>query len=333
MSPTKKTSKLSKPAIVFLDEGTVDLGDLDMTTITKQGDYRAHRNTSINDIMARSAEADIIITNKCVFGKKELSKLPKLKLICAAATGVNNIDLETAKQHNVAVTNVAGYSTTTVAEHTLMFILAFSHRLINHHSSATSGQWSRSPFFTMLDYPYSDLSGKTLGIIGFGNIGKQVAKLAKAFGMKLLIARLPDSRYPATPKRIPLQEVFSQSDFLTLHCHLSEKTKHLIHRATLNTMKRQACLINLARGPIVREEDVAEALLQGKLAGYATDVMSQEPPPAHNPFFRKELKGKVLVTPHVAWASYESRQHLANEIGKNIAAFKKGQSRNRVDLL
>ena len=299
MAASKKSAKLNKPSIVCLDEATLDFGDLDITPISRQGDYRAHKNTSQNDIISRSRDADIVITNKCLLGEKELSKLPNLKLICVAATGVNNINLEAAKNQEIAVTNVAGYATTTVAEHAMMFILAFSHRLSEHHTGSVKGHWSRSPFFALFDHPYEDLKGKTLGIIGYGNIGKQLAKLAKAFGMKVLAARLPDTRYPATPKRLPLPQFLSQSDFVSLHCVLSDKTRHLIHRTSLNAMKRGTYLINLARGPVVREEDVAEALLQGKIAGYATDVMSVEPPPLHNPFFRKELRTKRKTGSHV----------------------------------
>jgi len=323
-------NKIKKPIIVCLDEATLDLGDVDMSPISRQGEYHPYKNSSPSDILPRCREADIIITNKCVLGEKELTKLPQLKLICVAATGVNNIHLEAAKNQEITVTNVAGYATATVAEHAMMFILAFSHRLMEHNDHAVNGHWSLSPFFASFDFPYSDLKGKNLGIIGYGNIGQQVAKLAKAFGMNILVARLSDTRYPAIPKRLPLSQVLAQSDFVTLHCILSDKTRHLIHRTTLNTMKRGAYLINLARGHVIREEDVAEALLQGKIAGYATDVLSVEPPPQHSPFFRRELHDKVMITPHIAWASRESRERLVHEIAKNIALFKKGQTRNRI---
>lgn len=315
--------------IVFLDASTVDLGDVDVTPLKKTGSYRSYPDSSALQIVPKARGADVVVTNKCVLGRKEIELLKGLKLICVAATGVNNIDLEAARRRGVVVTNVAGYSTTTVAEHAVLFLLALSHRLMEHHESALS-RWSGSGRFALLDHAFSDLKGKTLGILGYGHIGRRVARVAQALGMKIQIARLPGRRYTKKQKRLSLEQVLATSDFVTLHCPLNPSTRHLINRETLRRMKPTACLLNLARGPIVNEKDLAQALLGGRLAGYATDVLGREPPPKNHPLLQRRLRKKVIMTPHVAWASRESRQRLIDEIASNIRAFQKGGRRNRV---
>ncbi len=317
--------------IVFLDAGTVDLGDVDVSSLRRLGSYRAFADTLPSRIVSRARGADIVVTNKCVLGAREINALPRLALIAVAATGVNNVDLVAARRRRVAVTNVAGYSTTTVAEHALLFLLSFSHRLREHHEAALS-HWSRSGKFALLDHPYADLFGKTLGVVGYGAIGRRVARLAGAFGMKVMIAKLPGRRYPSAPKRFALRDVLRTADFVTLHCPLTEATRHLINKATLRRMKPGAFLLNLSRGAVVSEKDVAAALalVGGRLAGYATDVLSREPPPENHPLFARRIRDKVLMTPHVAWASRESRQRLVDEIARNIRAFQNGRRRNRI---
>lgn len=319
-----------KHSIVFLDSGTIDLGDIDLSLLEKQGRLVLHRDTPPGKVVPRLTRADVVITNKCLLTSSILRKLPNLKLVCIAATGVNNIDVAAAREREIAVTNVAGYSTVTVAEQTLLFLLALSHRLIEHHNASVSGIWSRSPHFALLGFPFADLDEKVLGIVGYGKIGRQVARLARAFRMKILIGKIPGRRYGGGLRRASLQVLLQKSDFVSLHCPLSESTRHLINRRTLRLMKREAYLLNLARGPIVDEQAVASALKTGSLRGYATDVMEQEPPPRNHPFFQKSLRHKVLLSPHIAWASRESRQILINEIGQNIASFLSGKKRNRI---
>lgn len=316
--------------IVFLDAATVDLGDVDLEPLKRCGSYRDYPHTHPFQILGRCRQANIVVTNKVEFGAAEIKQLPALKLICVAATGVNNIDIKTAHRLGLAVTNVAGYSTQTVAEHALMLILAFGHRLPEHHNASLEGAWSHSSNFTLLNYPFADLEGKTLGIVGYGNIGKRVAHLAQAFGMKPLIAKMPGRRYSSSPARVPLKKLLSSSDFVSLHCPLTQETKYLINKSNLPLMKKSAYLLNLARGPIVKESDVANALKEGVIAGYGTDVLEQEPPPSSHPFFKKAIKDKVLITPHIAWASRESRQRLVGELAKNIHVFQDGKKRNRV---
>lgn len=319
--------------IVFLDPATVDLGDVELKALRRLGNYHALKRCPRSRIPTGVRDAEILITNKVRLDRENLSRFKKLKLICVAATGFNNIDLEAAREMGVAVTNVAGYSTDTVVAHTFMLLLAFAHRLGDHHRAVLAGEWSRSAYFTLLDYPFEDVAGKTLGLIGYGAIGKKVARIAKAFQMQVLVARLPGRRYPQGkgPKRVPLSTLLKKSDFVSLHCALSPATEGLIDAAALKRMKSSAYLLNLARGPVVVETDVVRALESGWIAGYGADVTAQEPLPKSHPFLRKSLAKKLWLTPHVAWASRESRQRLIDEIAKNIAAFQKGKRRNRLD--
>jgi len=320
----------SKLNIVFLDAATVDYGDVDLTPIKKLGRFTHYNNTKPSHVISRAKTADVIITNKVKIDKSNIKSLKKLKLICVAATGFNIIDVELANTKNVPVTNSVGYSTRSVVEHSLMFLLALSHRLVENNRAVIEKKWSRSPNFNLTDFPYSNLEGKTLGLIGYGTIGKEVAKLAKILGMTVLIAKIPGRKYKHSPKREPLNTVLKKSDFVNLHCPLTNLTENLIQEKNIKLMKKTAYLINLARGPIVKESAIVKALQKNQLAGYATDVMNQEPPPKNHPFFQKSLKDKIFFTPHIAWASRESRQNMINDIALTIKAFKSGNLRNIV---
>ncbi len=322
--------KSRQPSICFLDAATVDLGDINLDSLKRAGRYRGFYSGSREAVLQKSGSAQILISNKFYLGKAEFQRHPELRLICIAATGTNNVDLQAAARRGIAVCNVAGYSTPTVVEHTWMFLLALGHRLLEHHRSVEQGDWSRSPSFALLDFPYCDLEGKTLGILGYGTIGKRVGRIARVFGMKVLAARLPGRGYPKSDRRPNLRTVLRRSDFVSLHCRLSPQTEQLINRNTLGWMKRGACLLNLSRGPVVDEAAVARALKSGSLAGYAADVLSREPPPKNHPLFAAAPRDKVLFTPHIAWASRESRQRLIDDIAKNIASFQRGKRRNRL---
>ncbi len=318
--------------IAFLDEATVNCGDVDMSSLQAYGEYRAFDNTPVAQLpLTYRKRVEVIITNKHLMQAKEMELLPQLKLICVSATGVNNIELPAANQRGIAVANVPHYSTRCVAEHALMMILACGHRLLEHHHASVSGEWSRSPTYNILHYPFQELFGKTLGIIGYGQIGRRVAQLARSFGMQIRIARLPQTEYPKTPIRYPLPQLLRSSDFVAIHCALSEKTHHLIDAERLRLMKPTAHLINLARGAVVDELAVAHALQSQTLAGYATDVLQQEPPPLTHPLLTPNMRIKVLLSPHIAWAGQETRQRLIDELAKNIQAFIKGKKRNRVE--
>lgn len=320
----------NKTRIVFLDAATVDCGDVNTTRIARLGDYQAFANSSRDEIIQRAKNAEIIITNKCVMADV-IQSLPNLKLVCAAATGTNHIDVNVAKNRGVAVCNVRDYSTITVAEHALLFLLALSHRLHEHNQSAWEGGWATSPFFADLRFPFSDLHGKTLGIVGYGKIGRRVARLARGFGMKVLVAKIPGRKYPAKEKRISLVALCKKADFISLHTALADNTREIVNEELLRHVLPHACIINLARGGLVNEHDLAAALNNNQLAGYASDVLVHEPPRQGSLLMDTSLRQKVMITPHIAWASRESRQKLLDEIAANIEAFLKGKKRNRVD--
>ncbi len=322
---------MKKPLnIVFLDASTLNYGNVNTGPLKKLGNLISYDQTTPSQLKSRIKNADIIITNKVVLNESNLDLSPNLKLICLAATGYNNVDVEAAKKRGIAVVNAVGYCTDAVAEHALMFLLGLSRRFVEHHEAVMNKEWSRSRIFNVTDYPFSNLGNTTLGIVGYGAIGKKLTKLAKGLGMRVLVSKIPGKKYKDKTKRHALKTVIMKSDFLSLHCPLSPLTLHLINHDTLALMKPSAYLLNLARGPIVDETAVAIALLDNKIKGYATDVMEHEPPSKDHPFLDRKLRGKVFITPHVAWASVESRQNLINEIGINIQAFLKGKKRNRV---
>ena len=319
------------PKIIFLDAATVDFGDIKWRSLEALGQFIRFDKTESDKLASRCAAADIIITNKVLMRDYEVLKNSRLKLICASATGYNHIDVKAAKTMGMGVCNVPGYSTQTVAEHTLMFLLNLAHRFTEHMEASLKGAWSRSSHFTVLDFPFAELSGKTLGIIGYGTIGKAVAKLATAFGMQILVAQIPGRKSKGNFQRHTLKTVLQKSDFVTMHCALSETTKALINDERLSFMKKSAYLLNVARGGIVDESAIIKHLNQNKLAGYATDVLSQEPPAKTHPMLAASLRHKVLVTPHIAWGSLEARQKLVDEMALNIKAFLQGKKRNRVE--
>ena len=313
---------------VILDAATIDCGDVDMSLFNQAPyEWHIHPATRHEETSERLRGAEVVISNKVVLNRAVLTQADRLKLICVAATGTNNVDLEAARELGVAVTNVAGYSTPSVVQWVFTHILALSCRFPEHHQAVCQGDWQRSPRFALLDYPFRELAGKTLGIVGYGVLGQAVARVAEAFGMRLLIAQRPGGE-PRTG-RVPLDELLSQVDVLSLHCPLAENTRNLIGWDELAAMKRDALLINTARGGIVDEAALAEALAQGTIGGAGVDVLSCEPPSANNPLLERPLPNLIL-SPHVAWASRESRQRLAQELVANIQAFVSGDRRNRL---
>lgn len=312
--------------MVFLDAGTVDYGDVSLGEIGKLGNLKTYFTTSPAQVVSRARNAEVVIVNKCVLSADLINALPKLRCIAVAATGVNNVDLEAAKKRGIAVVNVAGYSTESVAQCTLSFLLALAGKLFEHNQASHSGKWSRSPFFVLPDFPYRNVSGKVLGIVGYGNIGKRVAEMAQVFGMKIMPARIP-GRSGSGGKRYSLEETAKKADFLTIHAPLSPLTKNLIDEGILRKMKKTAYIINMARGGIVDEKALKAALQKGRIAGAALDVLAQEPPAAKHPLLGVK---NLLLTPHVAWASVESRENLIREIALNLKMFISGKKRNRV---
>lgn len=318
-----------KSSIVLLDAGTLDYKDLSLDFFASLGSFKKYSRTSTAQIYNRVKSASHVITNKCVLDKNLLSRLDGLKAIHVAATGVNNIDLEAAAAKGIAVTNVAGYSTETVVQFTIGFILALAHNLVPYANAVRQGKWSGSPFFMWPGYPVVEVAGKTLCILGYGTIGRRVAQAAEALGMKVLVCKVPGRRYSKTESsgRISLAEGLRKADFFSVHTPLSALTKGLIDAKCIRTMKPGAFLINMARGGIIVEQDLVQALKQGIIAGAAADVAAVEPPSKTNPLLKAP---RMLLTPHMAWASLESRQRLVREVFENIKSFEKGKNRNRV---
>ncbi|MCX8124665.1 MAG: D-2-hydroxyacid dehydrogenase [Spirochaetes bacterium] len=316
-------------SIVFLDASTVDFGDIDFTPIASLGNFITYSVTGPHETIQRSRDADIIITNKVVFYADEIAQLNRTKLIAVAATGYNTIDIKAAKNKNIAVANVPGYSREAVAQLTLCFILALATNLVKYNTATHDGSWSRSPIFTMGNWPTMCINDKVLGIMGFGDIGKRVAQLGEAFGMKVIALKRDNVSYSDTSvQRYALEEFCKMADFISIHMPLNDSTHHLINKDFLTKMKPTAYLINMARGPIVDTGALAWALHNNVIAGAALDVLEKEPPDSNDPILSAP---NCIITPHIGWASRETRQALINEIAENIKAFLHGKKRNIVN--
>ena len=315
--------------IVFLDAGTVDYGDLPLSLFEKLGDFKAYPQSTPAQIKPRLKAVSIAIANKCRFDRRLIGGLSSLRLLNIAATGVNNVDLEAARAKGLAVTNVKGYSTETVVQFTFSFLLALAGNLVKYNAAAHDGSWSRSRFFTYGKYPIQEVAGKKLGIVGYGAIGRRVAQVARALGMKVLVAAIPGKKYTAAEKktRVPFDRMIRESDFVTIHAPLTDLTRGLIHKGVLNKMKKGTCLLNMARGGIVDEPALRKALESGRLAGAASDVLTEEPPSPGHVLLKAP---NLILTPHIAWASREARARLVREIAANIRAFQAGRVLNRV---
>ncbi len=305
--------------IVFLEAMT--LGDVDLSPLKELGELTVYQTNTESQTIERIKDADVIIVNKTPIGKKELSAAPKLKLICVAATGYNNIDIPATFKHNVVATNVKGYSTESVAQHVFAHLLSVVNSVIPFQKDIRSGKWQQSPIFTMLTHPIEELNGKTLGIIGYGAIGRRVAELARVFGMKVLVAKRPGVEYN-DDFRVSMETVITQSDVLTIHTPLTAETRDLITMRELKIMKPTAILINVARGGIVNEMDLYHALKQKIISFAIVDVLGKEPPRQGHPFFELD---NILLTPHIAWTSRQAREKLLDGIVNNIRLFMEGR--------
>jgi glycerate dehydrogenase len=314
---------------VILDLASIDRDDLDLSALQRVcPQWRTHPKTAPNETAERIGDARIAVSNKVVLDRAVMAACPQLKLICIAATGTNNVDLAAARELGIAVCNVVGYATPAVVQHVFALILDLTTRLTDYRRAVARGDWQRSELFCLLDYPIRELTGRRLGIVGYGELGRAVGKVADAFGMEVVIAQRPggDER----PGRLPLNELLPMVDILSLHCPLTEDTRDLIGAEELALMKSDALLINTARGGIVDEPALAAALRRGMIGGAGVDVLSTEPPREGNVLLAGDIPN-LIVTPHVAWASRESRQRLLNEVELNIRAFLDGEARNRVE--
>ncbi|MCY1284927.1 Glycerate dehydrogenase [compost metagenome] len=307
---------------VFLDHASLDLGDLDLAPLRQAFDELVlHDASAPEQIAERLRGAQVAISNKAALDAATFAACPELKLVLLSATGTNNVDLGAARAHGVTVCNCQGYGTPSVAQHTLALLLALATRLPDYQAAVRAGRWQQASQFCLLDFPIVELQDKTLGLLGHGELGGAVARLAEAFGMRVLLGQLPGR--PPRADRLPLAELLPQVDALTLHCPLNEQTRNLIAAAELRLMKPGAFLINTARGGLVDEQALADALRSGHLGGAASDVLSEEPPRNGNPLLAADIP-RLIVTPHNAWGSREARQRIVGQLSENARAFLAG---------
>ncbi|MCR4509120.1 2-hydroxyacid dehydrogenase [Pseudomonas sp. 32.2.56] len=307
---------------VFLDHSSLDLGDLDLSSLSSCfADLQLYPHSTQAQTIERLQGVQVAISNKVPLNAEVLAACPELKLVLVAATGTNPIDLTAARAHGISVCNCQGYGTPSVAQHTLMLLLALATRLPDYQQDIRTGRWQQAQQFCLLDHPIIELHGKTLGLLGHGELGGAVARLAEAFGMRVLLGQLPGR--PARTDRLPLDELLPQVDALTLHCPLNNDTLNMIGARELNLMKPTAFLINTARGGLINEQALADALRAGHLGGAATDVLTQEPPKDGNVLLAADIP-RLIITPHSAWGSREARQRIVGQLSENALAFFNG---------
>ena len=323
--------------IVILDGYTSNPGDLSWDGIARLGNLAVFDHTPDDLIIERARDAEIVISNKTALGLAEIDRLPVLRYIGLLSTGYNVVDLDAAKRRGIAVTNIPAYSTPSVAQHVFALLLELCNHTGTHSVSVHAGEWTNSRDFCYWKHPLDELAGKTIGIVGFGNTGRETAKIAKAFGMNVITCGRPGAPakndsgdvYPDAhtdlPPRFTFEKVLSLSDVVSLHCPLYAETAELINHKTIALMKHGAFLINTSRGGVLNEHDVAKALLEGRLGGAGIDVLSTEPPRSDNPLLSAP---NCIITPHIAWATRESRSRLIRTLEENLAAFLAGKPKN-----
>ncbi len=315
--------------IVFLDADTVGKVS-NINRFNELGEFTVYPHTTPEEVLHRVEDYQVIITNKVKIDQKTMEKAKELQLICVSATGTNNVDLEYAKEKGIVVKNVEDYSTHSVAQHTFALLLMILNQVRYYDMYVKTGVYSRQELFTHIYHPIWEIRGKRLGIIGLGNIGRQVAIIAESFGAEIVYYSSSGKTRHDRYQQLGLEELLATSDFVSIHAPLNDKTHHLIRYQDLCQMKDTAILINTGRGGIVEEEDLARALDEEKIKGAGIDVFIQEPIPLNHPFMRMDKKEKIIITPHVAWASVESRTLLMDRVYQNIATFmQENQQRQR----
>ena len=314
--------------IVVLDGFTLNPGDLSWNELKSLGECEIHDRTPHAEVAKRAADAAIVLTNKTVLNREQIFALPKLKYIGVLATGYNIVDVAAARDRNIPVTNVPTYGTKSVAQHTLALLLELTQHAGHHAQTVRDGRWTKSLDYCYWDYPLIELDALTMGIVGFGRIGKAVAELARAFGMNVLATSSTLKQSPTGIQAVELEPLLRRSDVVSLHCPLTAQTRNLVNKATLALLKPTAFLLNTSRGPLIDEQALAEALNSGQIAGAAVDVLSVEPPPADNPLLSAK---NCIVTPHIAWATRAARARLMQIAVANIRAFLNGRPENAVN--
>lgn len=306
--------------------------DIDVSCFEKFGEVKYYPNTVAENTAERVKDADIIMANKAPLNETTLKNAPNVKLICLLATGFDNVDLAYCKSRGIKVTNVVNYCTSTVAQHTLLLALALSEKLAFYDDYVKSGTYSAQDRFSNFDRAFYDLEGKTWGIVGMGSIGRRVAALAQAFGCRVIFYSASGKSTCTDYERVEFETLLREADILSLHCPLSDRTRGLINKEAFSRMKDSAILVNVARGPVVDTQALYEALVTNQIAGAGLDVLEREPMAKDNPLAQIKDSTKLIITPHMAWASVESRTHLVEEVVKNIEAFLAGENRNVVNL-
>ena len=314
--------------IVILDGYTANPGDLSWGSLKELGEVTVYERTRREEIAGRAADADIVLTNKVVIDREMMALLPRLKYIGVLATGYNVVDIEAAREREIIVTNVPAYSTESVAQTVFAHLLTVTNRAEHYAQQNRQGRWAENRDFCYWDTELTELAGKTMGIVGLGHIGRRVAEIALAFGMQVkAMTSKKAEELPAGIQKAELQSLLASSDVVSLHCPLTEGTRHLIHRETLRLMKPSAILINTGRGPLVDDEALAEALNEGRLRAYCADVVTEEPPKADHPLLHAP---NAFITPHIAWATVEARKRLLQTAIGNVEAFVNGHPVNVV---
>lgn len=310
--------------IVILERNSVG-PDISVDILNELGEVTAYKNTvTVEEVRERTADADIVVANKSPINEKSLSGSKNVKLVCEFATGYDNCDLDYLKKRGIPVCNVVGYSTDMVAQHTFTLALAVSQNLAHYDNYVKSGEYSAQDRFSNFDIPFYELSGKTWGIVGMGNIGRKVAQIAEAFGCKVIFTSVTGKSKVTEYEMVSKDELLERSDFLSLHCPLSNITLDYIDGAALKKMKNTAYLINVARGKVVNNKDLYEALESGEIAGAGLDVLEEEPLKLTNPLSKIKDSGKLIITPHLAWGSVEARERCVTGVYDNIKAFLDG---------
>ena len=314
--------------IVILDGYTANPGDLSWGSLKEMGEVTVYERTRREEIAGRAADADIVLTNKVVMDREMMALLPRLKYIGVLATGYNVVDIEAARERDIIVTNVPAYSTESVAQTVFAHLLTVTNRTEHYAQQNRLGRWAENRDFCYWDTELTELAGKTMGIVGLGHIGRRVAEIALAFGMQVkAMTSKKAEELPAGIQKAELQSLLASADVVSLHCPLTEGTRHLIHRETLRLMKPSAILINTGRGPLVDDDSLAEALNEGRLRAYCADVVTEEPPKADHPLLHAP---NAFITPHIAWATVEARKRLLQTAIGNVEAFVNGHPVNVV---
>lgn len=316
-------------SIVILDAFTANPGDLDWEALAKLAPLKLHDRTAPAEIVARATSATLVLTNKTPLTAETIASLPGLRFIGVLATGVNVVDVAAARARGIGVSNVPAYGTPSVAQAVFALLLELTHRTGHHAEAVRAGRWSSCPDFSFWDFPLVELAGRTFGIVGYGQIGRAVARIAAAFGMKVIATKSDDRPgHDGEVELVTMDTLFRAADVISLHCPLTAKTQGLVNAERLAQMKPGALLINTGRGPLIVESDLADALNAGRIAGAGLDVLSTEPPPPGNPLVTAK---NCLITPHFAWATREARGRLIEIATENVRAFLAGTPRNVVN--